>query len=93
MTKGTIIRTILTIATTFNMALAETDVTQFDNETLDLIYKIASVVLNFVIVACSTYYNNDYSAEACEGTGITRELKANRLNKEVDNFVEESEEE
>ena len=75
MNKGTKIRTILAIATCLNTALMATDVAQFHNETVDLIYRILSVVLNFVIVACVTWYNNDYTPEACEGTGLTRLLK------------------
>lgn len=76
MNTGTIIRTILVIATSLNTALMATDITGFSSPTLDMIYKVASVVLNFIIVFCATYYNNDYSEEACIGTGITRQLKA-----------------
>lgn len=76
MNKGTIIRTVLVIATCLNTAMMATDFAQFHNATVDMIYKIVSVVLNFVIVACATYYNNDYTEEACIGTGITRQLKA-----------------
>lgn len=83
MNTGTIIRTILVIATCVNTALMATDVAQFGNATLDLIYKIASVVLNFVIVFCATYFNNDYSEEAAIGTGITRQLKAERKDSYV----------
>ena len=78
MNKGTILRTILVIATCFNTALMATDVAQFGNATLDLIYRILSVAANFVIVFCATYFNNDYSEEACVGTGLTRQLKAER---------------
>ena len=76
MNKGTVIRTILVIATCFNTALMATDVAQFGNDTINLIYKVLSVVANFVIVFCATYFNNDYTEEACIGTGITRQLKA-----------------
>lgn len=76
MNKGTIIRTVLVIATCLNTALLATDFAQFHNATVDMIYKIVSVVLNFVIVACATYFNNDYTEEACIGTGLTRQLKA-----------------
>ena len=75
MNKGTVIRTILVIATCLNTALMATDVAQFGNETVNLIYKILSVAANFVIVFCATYFNNDYTEEACIGTGITRQLK------------------
>lgn len=75
MNNGTIIRTILVIATCLNTALMATDVAQFHNETINLVYRIASVILNFVIVACATYYNNDFTVEAQTGTKITREMK------------------
>ena len=78
MNSGTIIRTILIIATSFNMALAATDVAQFHNPTVDLVYKILSVLANFVVVFCSHYYNNDYTEEASQGTGYTRQLKAEK---------------
>lgn len=81
MNKGTKIRTILVIASCLNTALMATDVAQFHNETVNLIYRIASVVLNFIIVACATWFNNDYTPEACEGTGWTRQQKL--INKGV----------
>lgn len=92
MNRGTIIRTILVIATCFNTALMATDVAQFHNGKLDLIYKVASVVANFVIVFCATYFNNDYTEEACIGTGLTRQLKAHRNEDYVgEDFFEEEE--
>ena len=78
MSRGTIIRTILAIAVSINTALAVTDVASFENERLNLIYKIVSMALNFIIVAINTYYNNDYTEEACLGTGLTRQLKAEK---------------
>lgn len=76
MNFGTKLRTVLAVATCLNTALMATDIAQFHNATLDLVYRILSVVLNFVIVACVTWYNNDYTPEAAEGTGLTRMLKA-----------------
>lgn len=76
MNTGTIIRTILAVATCLNTALMATDLAQFHNEKLDLAYRIISVILNFIIVACVTWFNNDYTPEAAEGTGLTRMLKA-----------------
>lgn len=91
MNTGTIIRTILAVATCLNTALMATDLTQFHNEKLDLAYRIISVVLNFVIVACVTWFNNDYTPEACEGTGYTRMLKAedDGLGIEVEDYLED----
>ena len=78
MNKGTRIRTVLGILTTINTVLAVTDVAQFGNDKLTLIYKIVSVLVNAIVVGINTYYNNDYSEEACIGTGITRQLKAEK---------------
>lgn len=86
MNKGTKIRTILVIATCLNTALLSTDFAQFNNQTLDLIYRILSVALNFVIVACATYFNNDYSEEACIGTGVTRQLKAEKRDDYIGDY-------
>lgn len=72
---GTYIRTALVIATCLNTALMATDVSGFNNPTVNMIYKIVSLVLNFVIVALATYYNNDYTPEAMVGTDITHRLK------------------
>jgi len=93
MNLGTKIRTILAIATCLNTALMATDVAQFHNPKLDLAYKIVSVVLNFVIVACVTWFNNDYTPEAAEGTGLTRKLKEGEdgLDIVVDDYIEDGE--
>lgn len=76
MNFGTKIRTILAVATCLNTALMATDVAQFHNETVNLIYRILSVVLNFVVVACVTWYNNDYTPIASEYTGAMRQAKS-----------------
>lgn len=94
MNLGTKIRTVLAIATCLNTALMATDIAQFHNPTLDLIYRIASVVLNFIIVACVTWYNQDYTPEAAEGTGLTRALKAGNdgLDIVISDYIEDGEE-
>ena len=78
MNVGTKLRTILVIATCINTALMATDITEFNNPTLDAIYKVASIVLNFIIVGISTYFNNDFTEEAARTTGMMRLLKAQR---------------
>lgn len=75
MNFGTTLRTILAIATSLNTALMATDLTGFNNATLDTTYKVVSIILNFVIVACVTYYNNDYTIEGDTGTKTTRQMK------------------
>lgn len=86
MNFGTKLRTVLAVATCLNTALMATDVAQFHNPKLDLAYRVASVILNFIIVACVTWYNNDYTEEACEGTGLTRALKADEAEEEEEQF-------
>ena len=71
MNKGTKIRTALAVLTTINTVLAVTDVTQFGNEKLNLAYKVASVIVNALVVGINTYFNQDYTEEACVGTAIT----------------------
>ena len=78
MNAGTKLRTILAIATSLNTALMATDLTEFNNPTLDTIYKVVSIILNFVIVACVCYFNNDYTVEGDTGTKITRQMKETR---------------
>lgn len=78
MTFGTKVRTVLAIATSLNTALMATDVTGFNNNTVDMIYKIVSIVLNFIVVACVTYFNNDYTEDAAQATGEMRQRKAEK---------------
>ena len=98
MNSGTIIRTVLAIATCLNTALLATDVAQFGNEKVNEAYKIISVVLNFVIVACVTWFNNDYSVEADTHTKLMRQAKELRdfvpmtVDEPEDSEVEDGEE-
>ena len=87
MNTGTKIRTILTIATCLNTALMATDLTGFSNATVDYVYRIVSIVLNFVIIALSTYFNNDYTETACRYTGKMR-LEKQRPDDGEDFFEE-----
>lgn len=90
MNTGTKLRTILAIATSLNTALMATDLTGFSNATVDTIYKVVSIILHFIIVAIVTYYNNDYTEEACRTTGMMRLLKEQRKGKITgENFIEE----
>lgn len=92
MNFGTKIRTVLAIATSLNTALMATDLTGFNNHTVDIIYKVVSIVLNFVIVACVTYYNNDYTEIACETTGELRARKAEQKGIQGEYFYSDEEE-
>ena len=75
MNFGTKLRTVLAVATSLNTALMATDLSGFANVYVDMAYKIVSIVLNFIIVALVTYYNNDYTDIACEHTGQMRAEK------------------
>lgn len=94
MNNGTIIRTILVIATCLNTALMSTDFAQFQNPKVDMAYRIISVILNFIIVACATWFNNDYTPEAAIGTGLTRQLKEGEdgLDIVLDKYIEDGDE-
>ena len=93
MNIGTKLRTLLVIATCLNTALMSTDITGFHNSTLDAIYKVASIILNFIIVALATYFNNDYTQEASLHTGKMRLMKDQKALKiDGENFLDEAEE-
>ena len=94
MNRGTIIRTVLAIAMVINSGAIATGVAEFENPTVDLIYKILSFCATAVILFVNTYYNNDYTEEACIGTGLTRQLKAERKEGyEGETFFEEGDDE
>ena len=48
MDNGTILRTVLAVATCLNTALIATDVSVFQNEKVDFCYKVISLILNFI---------------------------------------------
>lgn len=78
MTKGTIIRTIMAIALVINSGAIATGIAEFNDPIVDKWYKIISFCATVVILFVNTYYNNDYTEEACIGTGMTRMLKAQK---------------
>lgn len=90
--NGTTLRSILVVATCLNTALLATDVAQFHNPTVDTIYRVVSLILNFIIVALATYFNNDYTKEARISTGKLRLIKAQKAGKiDGENFFDEAE--
>lgn len=92
MNFGTKLRTVLAVATSLNTALLATDLTGFNNHFLDTIYTVVSIILNFIIVACVTYYNNDFTEIACEQTGELRLRKAEKKGINGEYFFEEGKE-
>lgn len=75
MNKGTVIRTIMAIALVINSGAIATGIAEFNDPVVDKWYKIISFIATAVILFVNTYFNNDYTEEACIGTGYTRLLK------------------
>ena len=75
MNKGTKIRTALAIAMAFYVALYKVDVTDFGNDTVNLIYQILMKLATFVVIFLVTYFNQDYTEAGAIGTGVTRQIK------------------
>lgn len=90
MNFGTKLRTVLAVATSLNTALLATDLTGFHNHTVDITYKVVSIILNFVIVALCTYYNNDFTDIACEHTGAMRLEKSQRKGTDGEDFTDDT---
>lgn len=89
MNKGTIIRLILALAIAINDGAVIMGVADIGDPMLDKIYKWASLVATLVVLWINHYYNNDYTPEACEGTGLTRQLKAeNKADYDGEKFHE-----
>lgn len=80
MNTGTKIRTALRIAVSLNTAIyaVSAAVGTLGYGWLTVVWAIATIISDFVVSALTTYYNNDYTEEACIGTGITRQLKAEK---------------
>ena len=98
MNKGTKIRTALAIAMAFYVALYKVDVTDFGNDTVNLIYQILMKLATFVVIFLVTYFNQDYTEAGAIGTGVTRQIKKELEDSYIgDRFfteaIEEAEEE
>lgn len=93
MNNGTIARTITSALVAINSCLIMFGVDIFQNATEDVIYKVVSAVVMVVAWVVSHYKNNDFTKEACEGTGYTRMLKAQKDGVDNgENFFDEAEE-
>ena len=72
-------RTVTAIVTAVLDFLAAFHIVHFSDAQTDAIYKIVlTIVTAFVWAYASHYKNNDFTEEACEGTGLTRILKAEK---------------
>ena len=78
MNKGTRLRTIAFILACINQAIMTIGDVDFGEPTVNLIYKIITILFTIVSGAFALYFNNDFTEEACLGTAITRQLKAEK---------------
>lgn len=98
MNNGTKLRTALGLAIALYTAFLKTDVADFGNDTVNLLYQICMKIVTFVVIFLVTYYNNDYTPEGAEGTGYTRQLKQQKkdgkdgLDIVIDDYVGEDDE-
>ena len=76
MNTGTRIRTALAVALALYTAWGKTDVAEFNNATVNLIYAIGMKLIAFVVIFLITYYNNDYTPIAAKHTAEMRFEKA-----------------
>lgn len=86
MNKGTRLRTALRIVFSIYTAFCMWEVSiaklseQLHLPWLVALCAIIIVVSGLAVDALTTYFNNDFTKEACEGTGITRQKKAEKKN-------------
>ena len=79
MDAGTRARTVTALVTAILDFLAAFHIVRFSDAQTNAIYKIVlTIVTAFVGGYASHYKNNDFTEEACEGTGLTRLLKAEK---------------
>ena len=88
MNTGTKIRTALRIAVSLNTAIyaVSAAIGALGFGWLTMAWTIFTIASDFVVSALTTYYNNDYTEEACIGTGITRQLKAEKYEDYVGDY-------
>ena len=76
-----------------NQAISQVGDPDFGNETANTVYRIVSYIFTVAAAAIAFWYNNDFTEEACIGTGVTRQLKAEKQMDYVGDFFYEDEEE
>ena len=76
-----------------NQAISQVGDPDFGNETANTVYRIISYIFTVATAAIAFWYNNDFTEEACIGTGVTRQLKAEKQADYVGDFFYENDEE
>lgn len=98
MNKGTKIRTALRIAFSIYTAFCMWQVSigelsqQLHAPWLVGLCAIIIVISGIVVDFLTTYYNNDYTEEGCIGTGVTRQLKAEKENGYIGDYFYKNDE-
>ena len=93
MNTETKVRTIVSALTALNEVLMVFGITAFEGVTEQTIYMVVSTIAMVVAWACSHWFNNDYTPEACQATGLMRAMKAS--NKGIttgEDFFDETDE-
>ena len=94
MNVGTKLRTIVFAVACINQSIVSVGDIDFGNHTVNVIYKVISTAFTIIAGAIALYFNNDFTKEACIGTGITRQLKAEKSADYIgDIFFEDVDEE
>lgn len=95
MNTGTKVRTALRIAVSLDTAAfaVSAAIGALNIGWLTFAWGIFVIATEFAVSALTTYCNQDYTEEACEGTGLTRLLKAQKNEKAFgENFFDEIDE-
>lgn len=95
MDKGTKIRTALRIAVSLNTAIyaVAAAIGDLNIGRLSFAWMVMTIISDFVVSALTTYYNNDYSEEACEYTGLMRRAKEEEASPDGELFFDDIDEE
>ena len=78
MNSGTIIRGVGLVIILLNQANAGLGPVEFSSPIAQTIYEIISYLLTLAAAVVVYYFNNDLTPEAALGTGVTRQLKAEK---------------
>ena len=98
MNFGTRLRTALFIITFLNQANVSLGVWEFGDERINVIYRVFSYLLSLLAGGAALWYNNDFTPEAAQGTGLTRHLKAEARGEEdgldivIEDYIKEGDE-